>query len=915
MNYSTPLLLVICLYYNDVSESVKNKSQASTTFHRISGLQSWRLIMKNTDIMIDAQFKTIYDYYDVKNTDEPYVFLISDEDVPDTLALMYTALKCKYAYLIRETLRLIFENTLRCQNDITKQSNRYKKMLEDAPIEGNNNNDKHCLNTVFDGFMKLKPYIVKIIFNLFRFIDVLSPNLKFSDKSLLKSLISVNLLLYYHSMRHGGQQLKDDESAAKSHDDLPDKKTTLPTENHYVMDHIIFEKLLIQILDSIEYFRLKNCSVKYSFFANMNIENQKYNIPNTLNEFNVQFESLLDKQLQLMHNYSNIGISDNDFNVQMYDPPFLLVNGIFEINDSFKDLPVKLRADDADWKTMYSLYESSLKSYDIKNVFEYQLFFVELIKTIFCRKIINVHNASEFDGETKRKDIEELLSSFNEYISNVLPFTYPPDSYRSLIGIRDSISANDEVCKQFYSDDSRTTIIDLTSKTANDLVNALSMDTLIGNIGRHEYFGSFRETFELFVHEANTVGDYSLLAVDAHGLQAETAIKDDYGEVRRRTCTDTTVLREHLLLYNVLRDTTRVMCSFRGQKDEFAIERCSRDNLRLAYRGVYNHVAHSLRSAVDLRTQRILLPVLVHLRNTEWLFGADGGDDDYGDDDLLERVDVKHQLLLMTLCAMEHQELAGCPSPVYNATIHREILSDRALVQHGDLTDVNVLTAIAESLNAALARKSAAYSDVAAGPRPRDRFVDKYTFAEVLAKNARGGTVYSKTMMFHWNGREKNIHGVALAVTREVIDYQNLADYQSIVLKWLVSNVYIKMFYLLRLGASALPPDVRESLQQLTRVRFPPPVDGYVADTVRAYLDIYEHNYETSTRDFSVRLNEQFHIYDMIVDHDLLYKNDHYGSLKDDIDLLIEYTNTYRFDLLVLDGNLSIIYSGFFSEK
>lgn len=97
---------------------------------------------------------------------------------------------------------------------------------------------------------------------------------------------------------------------------------------------------------------------------------------------------------------------------------------------------------------------------------------------------------------------------------------------------------------------------------------------------------------------------------------------------------------------------------------------------------------------------------------------------------------------------------------------------------------------------------------------------------------------------------------------------------------------------------------------------------SYIADLlinvrlhiVEVYFNIFievqnindDETFTDLVHDFGMRLIEQLQYYDIIVDLNLLYDNNHYGSLQSDIDLLVEYFNTYRYNMSKLDGNLTV---------
>lgn len=135
---------------------------------------NWMSIIHQRTILINNEFQTIEMYLTQlpkqlkpRTSSSQKKYFVSKSNVLQTLNFMYTALKCEYAYLIRDILKCIHRGNF----DTIKS-------LKD-----------------------LREHLGKVIFNLFNFKE-LSEDLKSSDQTLTISLLSIRVLLYKENISY-----------------------------------------------------------------------------------------------------------------------------------------------------------------------------------------------------------------------------------------------------------------------------------------------------------------------------------------------------------------------------------------------------------------------------------------------------------------------------------------------------------------------------------------------------------------------------------------------------------------------------------------------------------------------------------------------------------------------------------------
>lgn len=171
MKYLKVFLFFVLCFFN-VSETIRYDETDNLSLivnYLINTNENWMsVIIPRRKILINHEFQTIEMYLTKlpkqlksSTSSSQKKYFVSKPDVLQTLNFMYTALKCEYAYLIRDILKFLY----------------------------------HEPKKTFKSLKGIQIYLGKVIFNLFKFKE-LSSDLKSSDQTLTISLLSINVFLY-----------------------------------------------------------------------------------------------------------------------------------------------------------------------------------------------------------------------------------------------------------------------------------------------------------------------------------------------------------------------------------------------------------------------------------------------------------------------------------------------------------------------------------------------------------------------------------------------------------------------------------------------------------------------------------------------------------------------------------------------
>jgi len=125
--------------------------------------------------------------------------------------------------------------------------------------------------------------------------------------------------------------------------------------------------------------------------------------------------------------------------------------------------------------------------------------------------------------------------------------------------------------------------------------------------------------------------------------------------------------------------------------------------------------------------------------------------------------------------------------------------------------------------------------------------------------------IYSKNYQFYWHGHKKNIYNIVQAITQNVVDFHDIANYQLIMIQWYTSTVYIRMNFLLKCpGISKKISIIKEQLFEIKEFDFPQAVKEDFVDTVGLYLDIFtdEIMFKIDSKNFDNYIKNKLELFD-----------------------------------------------------
>jgi len=781
---------------------------------------SWDTVIRQTNILIDGNPKTIISYlnndleYDATTTD----IQLNESNVLEVLHFVYTAFKCEYAFIVRDLLNFFFEYISMCETFVNTSSTI-------------NAADGCSHEIIIAKFIDFKQYIGKMIFNLFNFMD-LSQHLVLSDQTFLKSLISINLFLYYH--RHVTDGDKSKNILHTFQDDYRAGRI------------IVLKKVIVQIKDLVDHFRCKNCFVGYDYFNDSK---------NNTSDISTKIQELYDSYslTSKMDRFYDIGLQNDLYDVEMYDPNYLLVTELFEIDkDYFEDI-------------LEIVYNDTVhNSYDINVIFQYQDNINQAVN-VFIDRIIR-----------KALDLYVTKLGFDGHI----PETFLSDSYRLLVEKKNSLTLSlnsvkvdlsekkdllPAVRKSFFSTLSHLDQRDLSVKILkllNDKMpdyqpnseeekDIFSITGLVIDVVNSVHFKSFLQTFEIFKQDSNSNDDYNLLTTDAHG-KIEQRVDGDQG-MDTASCGATAVVREILVSISLL---VNVVEKHGVCNDSTAREQCFQDNLRLHLNGAFRCIGNLIESTTDKKLQQMLWPILFHLENMGWIYHGVNDDEAY-----TQHVTI-HQYVLMTLGSIERYELSNCKSPKYNQTVYDEMVVSADIKSNREgKSSVTPRTAedVVNGLRAQIALKTLKYNRV---DYRSIAYIHNSMFNDVLSYFPE---IYSKNYQFYWNGQKKNIYNIVQSVIQNVIDYHAIPRYQLIIMQWIISTVYIRMTYYLKI-CRPKKTDFRIIENQLFVIRrefdAPEALKKDFNDTVDRYLGVVATKFKFEVHYFNEFLKKKFELYD-----------------------------------------------------
>lgn len=704
--------------------------------------------------------------------------------------ILSVAKKCKYSSLIVNVLRTYFESISSYQKLILENSIKNEKILKKPQI---------ALNEIVKSTIDLKKIIVKLIFKTDEMMKS-SLNLKSTDHTFFKSLLAIHLCLY--TIQIYSNQNKEDVTGINLNIDI--------------------KRLFAQMLNLIERFRCKYCSVEYYFESYLVIQNEVSEairkesltelIYKTLNTLQVYREDF-----SVAKNHPNYGVT---YNENMYDPKYMLLEHIFNMSDySFIPTLLVRWKNTTNWTELKHVYTEVSKSLDLRIIYDYQVFVIELIKEIFFIKLLNT-KIQPFN------DIKNIVEAFEVFIDKMVPNNYPTHLYVPIKDVLSSlysdIRSTSTESHPILSDRSikllRNISIIMTLSTSCNLdetVKKLSMKDFIQQVITGFEYKIFVEMFEELSYESYTLDDYDFYQLNSFGVN-QIAINENM-------CNDLSLIRYNLFLFQMLIlrfQHTNIDKSVLDPSVQKA-KKYVMDNIMYLYRtyGSYDKI------------KQIVLPLMVSFKYTSNQIG------DYK---------TLYQMSVLNLNLLEHFELIVCPSPGYNLDMFYDKIKDSTVLKLLPIyqnENFNVYQRrywqnkenITETIK--LNTKDHRMRDV--DSMIIDDFI-LYVDLEYLGSDP-------KSTLSLWDGSMESVSSVSLALPQSIIDHQHLVRHQCFVMKWIISKIVMNVLKCILVYDSAESNDTGNhnmitTVNQLTQFEeqpFPKSVKQYLRDIFDAFHSLF----------------------------------------------------------------------------
>lgn len=754
------LYTVICLCCSSVSAMINTDD-----FHALVGSirrfykqTFWidnfidqKILNENEIVIISDTLKEIYD------TD---IFKLEINVVLRASKLLYTAQQCKYSNLIIHALRIFFKSISSCQK---------------LPVGNLKNNDEQLSNTIkissfnkiIERIIELKKYTTKFIFNIYHLMN-LSPTLKYTDHTLIKSLLSINL--YLERMKiHIDQYMQGDD------------------EN----ESIDVKKVIAQMINLVERFRCKHCYIEDYDYDLKSLENKIICVEIDDTDYN-NIHRLIDHTLENLNTFhedtSLYAILDYKlFSENLYDQKYMLLEDIFNISidESFIIPGLIVEWKNAiQWPTLSNVFNEVKSTYNLQNIFEYQVLLIEVIKSVFYIKYMNPELV------TSKTDIEELLNEFDEFINKMIPKNYPTNMYYLIIQFRNSLynliltkPESTSVLSIFSIRQLRKVFINTTDvlsenfetskKNINKTIKNLPMSELVLRITGLDNFFIFFTIFEELSYESDTLSNYNLQTVN----DLEAIENND--NLTNSICKQFSLLREKLLLFQMLIIGFQYVSN--TQENIYHIY------LKRAKEFIFEIIMHLFRTYIDHdKIKKIILPLTIHFKYNQ---------------NTKDNLKILLQVLFLNINIIEYFELNNCSLAKYSTDVYYNKVNDVLKISNSQILEHErelnklfwdnkqiILDYMIES--------SKTFSDMENKRRDIssmavNQFILKVDFSSYCS--IESGHDVSEQLFF-WDGSLESVETVNSAITTGVIDYQSIVRHQCSIVKWFISQIVENIF-------------------------------------------------------------------------------------------------------------------------
>lgn len=785
----------------------------------ISTNKNWTSIMETRKILIIDQFQTINEYFirlfkqsESRNSSWSQTKLdVDNSNIFEKSSFMYTALKCEYAYLIRDILQHIF----------------HFKDLFCVGIP-----DEFCIADILHSLDVLRKHLDKVIFNLLNFKE-LSLNLKSSDHTLTILLLNMHMFLC--------------------------NKDNIGNENIEYYETVLREKLFRYTIFSIENFICKRCLFEFT----------KLDKTTNIRDVKISKNKFFNDCLSSLGKFSDIGLINNEYIPDMYNQNnYLMFNSTKKLND----ITLINSQPNSKLKKTINIIQLKEKCNDLKNVLKYQIFFIELLRSIFSVLIINViTNINNVSNEQTNSELSILYNGFLKYMQ-IIPDNYPPTHLNFINEIKKTLEAdfqklnshNIESLIHIKNTLSEKSIILETENSQIDIMNIESLNNFLINIKLSKDYPSFKQTFELFLQEPNILNDYYLLE--------KTNSKEISSNESSDLCEDLTGLWNGLVWFMALLETIT---------DEESLDYVNESLITLI-----DLVNYYDKNNINLMVKRTLLDFLNYFTDPkiQLFVNIDSS-----------KIIISKQLVLRTLISLHYYEMNDCKLGG-TANIYQKLENNKEIIR----SDPCIWFSNSKQyiINYMLKLYSKYHKEDA------NEFNNDTSISNVLNERTSIDIIKRYTDFY-----KKQVLNVCqdLYQNIKIPDDRKMDKLQMTILEWYVSQAYAKvmcMFKFEDLPSNEVIILVREGFKILKSLTF----STYFMRTIQDYVNIYLEYFAKAKltkeyiQKFTGKLNSQFEVYDVSIDEFGFNSiEDFYNSFKTDIEFIQFYFIDTNNNKLIVD--------------
>jgi len=521
------------------------------------------------------------------------------------------------------------------------------------------------------------------------------------------------------------------------------------------------------------------------------------------------------------------------------------------------------------------IFNSVIRSYDIKNVLMYQIFLIESLRSLFSKQIMDVLQNISSDSHEDSFQLYKLCEAFHDYM-DLIPDNYPPTFLKFINDIENALTdylasgtKNVESLKTVMNNILSTkSIIHLDTKNSKiDSMTITSITNLIKNIKKSPHFQPFKQTFEILLQEPHILTDYYILDKTIY----EKITKSSYEP--SNTCLIAPKIRTAFIW---------IWALLNKMPDEEL-----KDPLNSYLTNVFEHVTYLNEfNGTKLNVKKTLLHLLNHVNNsTSQLFK------NFSSSEFV----ILKQLVLRTIISMDYQELNNCNVNQENYTLYSELMTcSRNLTINGIKTEIDY--AMME-----ICKMTDKPYHGPFGVQKGETHIHTITSSDKVDSDRIHffPDIYKKQVLHMC----QNLYQEFKTPDNHQID----SKFQLTVLEWYLYQAYTNVLYMFKIP-SKLPSTeqigfIKESLKKLRKCLT---FSTYLMRTVLYFINIYLDYFENKTIEqetinkFTDIVNEQYKAFNV----DKLQEIDNsYNSFKKNIEFIEYYfidTNNKR---LTVDKN------------